>query len=95
MRIITINLPQSTIDALDEMCGEGGNRSYLSRSEAIRVGVRDFLIGIRKEIEELKNSESFILEKEEDDGFLRVDGKKYQIIRNREGKYEKKNTSQL
>lgn len=49
MKIITINVPVSYLQAIDSLCGEGG--LYPSRSELIRVAVRDFLI---KEIEASK-----------------------------------------
>ena len=51
MRIITVNLPLSYLRAIDSLTGDGG--LYPSRSELIRVAVRDFLI------RELKAAESF------------------------------------
>ena len=51
MRIITVNLPISYIKAINTLTGEGG--IYPSRSELIRVAVREFLIL------ELKNAQSF------------------------------------
>lgn len=42
MKIITVNLPQSYLKMIDGMVGENG--LYPSRSELIRVAVRDFLI---------------------------------------------------
>jgi antitoxin ParD1/3/4 len=49
MRIITVNLPVSYLGAIDSLTGEEG--LYPSRSELIRVAVRDFLI---KELEAAK-----------------------------------------
>lgn len=42
MRIITINLPESYIRAIEHLIGDAG--IYPSRSELIRVAVREFLI---------------------------------------------------
>ena len=52
MRIITVNLPLGYIRAIKGLTGEGG--LYPSRSELIRVAVREFLI------QELKAAKSFI-----------------------------------
>ena len=40
MELVTINLPENVIEALDELVGKD---KYRSRSEAIRFAVRDFL----------------------------------------------------
>ena len=42
LRIITVNLPVSYLKAIDSLTGQKG--LYPSRSELIRVAVRDFLI---------------------------------------------------
>ncbi len=42
MKIITVNCPESFIDAMEEFVGE--NNLYPSRSELVRVAVREFLI---------------------------------------------------
>lgn len=42
MRIVTINVPEAYIDAINELIGEHG--LYPSRSELIRVAVREFLL---------------------------------------------------
>lgn len=42
MRIITVNLPLSYLKAIDGLVGDEG--LYPSRSELIRVAVRDYLI---------------------------------------------------
>ena len=42
MKIVTVNVPDSYIDAIKKLVGENG--LYPSRSEAIRCAVRDFLI---------------------------------------------------
>jgi Arc/MetJ-type ribon-helix-helix transcriptional regulator len=51
IRIITVNLPQSYLKAIDALVGQDG--LYPSRSELIRVAVRDFLI------HELESAKSF------------------------------------
>ena len=42
MKIVTVNVPESYIDAISKLIGENG--LYPSRSELIRVAVREFLI---------------------------------------------------
>jgi len=42
MKIVTVNVPESYIDAINKLIGENG--LYPSRSELIRVAVREFLI---------------------------------------------------
>jgi Arc/MetJ-type ribon-helix-helix transcriptional regulator len=42
MKIITVNLPESYIKTIDKLVGESS--IYPSRSELIRVAVREFLI---------------------------------------------------
>jgi len=49
MKIVTVNIPEPYLQAIDKLTGNDG--LYPSRSELIRVAVRDFLI------RELKNAE--------------------------------------
>lgn len=42
MKIITVNLPESYLKAIDSLTGD--NALYPSRSELVRVAVREFLI---------------------------------------------------
>jgi Arc/MetJ-type ribon-helix-helix transcriptional regulator len=59
MRIITVNLPESYLKALDDLSGDDSkhpHRKYPSRSEAIRVAVREFLI---KELESVHSFTNF------------------------------------
>ena len=42
MKIVTVNVPEAYIDAINELIGEQG--LYPSRSELIRVAVREFLL---------------------------------------------------
>lgn len=54
MRIVTVNLPQAYIKTIEGLVGE--NALYPSRSELIRVAIRDFLM---KELEVAKNYPKF------------------------------------
>ena len=42
MKIVTVNVPEPYINAIDKLTGHDG--LYPSRSELIRVAVRDFLL---------------------------------------------------
>lgn len=42
MKIVTVNVPEPYINAIDKLTGNDG--LYPSRSELIRVAVRDFLL---------------------------------------------------
>ncbi|MHA1527174.1 MAG: ribbon-helix-helix domain-containing protein [Promethearchaeota archaeon] len=70
MKIVTVNVPESYIDAINKLIGENG--LYPSRSELIRVAVREFLI---KELKMAKKIVKFN-EPENDDfdeeNFVRV-----------------------
>ena len=50
MKIVTVNVPESYIDAIEKLIGEDG--LYPSRSELIRCAVREFLL---KELKMAKN----------------------------------------
>ncbi|MHA1732429.1 MAG: ribbon-helix-helix domain-containing protein [Promethearchaeota archaeon] len=52
MRIITVNLPEETINSMHKLTKE--YKMYPSRSELIRVAVREFLI------KELQNLDKYI-----------------------------------
>jgi antitoxin ParD1/3/4 len=68
LKIVTVNVPESYIDAIEKLVGENG--LYPSRSELIRVAVREFLL---REMEMAKNIHK-ITNKAELDEF---DNKKY------------------
>lgn len=51
MKIVTINVPDSYLDAIDKLVGNGG--LYPSRSELIRVAVREFLIKELRAVDKL------------------------------------------
>ncbi|MBY9006854.1 MAG: ribbon-helix-helix protein, CopG family [Candidatus Lokiarchaeota archaeon] len=54
MKIVTVNVPESYIEAIRKLVGENG--LYPSRSELIRCAVREFLL---KELEMAKNIHKF------------------------------------
>jgi len=54
MKIVTVNVPESYIDAIQKLVGEDG--LYPSRSELIRVAVREFLY---KELRLAQNMQKF------------------------------------
>lgn len=75
MRIVTVNVPESYIEAINKLIGDGG--LYPSRSELIRVAVRKFLIKelkMAKKLTKLSNMPEFgeIEDQEDDDNFVRV-----------------------
>jgi len=70
MKIVTVNVPESYLEAINKLLDNKANRNggmYPSRSELIRVAVRDFL---KKEI---KRAEEFILVPERE----KLDPKKF------------------
>ncbi len=56
MKIVTVNIPESFLDSIEKLVGEHG--LYPSRSELIRVAVREFLI------KELKMANNMVKYKE-------------------------------
>ena len=70
MKIVTVNIPEKYIDLINNLIGENG--LYPSRSELIRVAVREFLIKELKMARKLtKYDEVF-----DDKNFVRVPIKK-------------------
>ena len=72
IKIVTVNIPESYLDSIEKLVGDEG--LYPSRSELIRVAVKDFLL------RELKMADTMAKYKEEaeaeeefdDDEFVRV-----------------------
>jgi len=62
MKIVTVNVPESYIDAINKLIGNNG--LYPSRSELIRCAVREFLL---KELKMAKNLNKY--EQPEADNF--------------------------
>lgn len=52
MKIVTVNVPRSYLDAIEKLVGDKG--LYPSRSELIRVAVRKFLLKELKLAKEMK-----------------------------------------
>jgi Arc/MetJ-type ribon-helix-helix transcriptional regulator len=71
MKIVTVNVPESYLDAINKLIGEGG--LYPSRSELIRCAVREFLL---KELKMARNmakyNEAEFDEVFDDKNFVRV-----------------------
>ncbi|KKK96129.1 hypothetical protein LCGC14_2665860 [marine sediment metagenome] len=72
MKIVTVNIPESYLESIKRLVGEGG--IYPSRSELIRCAVREFLIKELKNANEmLKYNEVEVKEDKFDDkNFVRV-----------------------
>jgi Arc/MetJ-type ribon-helix-helix transcriptional regulator len=68
MKIVTVNIPEAYLEAIEELTGDDG--LYPSRSELIRCAVRKFLL---KELKIVKNMEKLELREEESE----FDDKKY------------------
>ncbi|TXT60299.1 MAG: Ribbon-helix-helix protein, copG family [Promethearchaeota archaeon] len=70
MKIVTVNVPESYIDAIEKLIGENG--LYPSRSELIRCAVREFLLRelrVSKKILRHNNEEE---EDFDEENFVRV-----------------------
>ncbi|MBD3255252.1 MAG: ribbon-helix-helix protein, CopG family, partial [Candidatus Lokiarchaeota archaeon] len=62
LKIVTVNVPETYIDAMEKLVGEDG--LYPSRSELIRCAVRKFLL---KELKMAKNIKRHQTDKIEED----------------------------
>ena len=76
MKIVTVNVPESYIEAIKRLIGENG--LYPSRSELIRCAVREFLL---KELRLVKNMAKYNkaepeFEAFDDDNYVRVPAEK-------------------
>jgi len=92
IKIVTVNIPEPYLNAIDKLTGHDG--LYPSRSELIRVAVRDFLIRELKNAEEMSyyykkpekpkfDSENFVRipENKDDDHLINRDFKTFRIVR--------------
>lgn len=71
MKIVTINVPESYIGSIEKLVGEHG--LYPSRSELIRVAVREFLIKELKMAENMAKYKEVAKDEEfDDEHFVRV-----------------------
>ena len=68
MKIVTVNVPESYLDAIEKLVGDCG--LYPSRSELIRCAVRKFLINELKMAKEMK-------EKQDEPKTEKLDNRKY------------------
>jgi len=87
LRIVTVNLPVSYLNAIETLTGNDG--LYPSRSELIRVAVRNFLI---RELESAKSfkkyqehkaipTEETSIETKVDENYVTIGEKTYKIIK--------------
>ncbi|MFX1379991.1 MAG: ribbon-helix-helix domain-containing protein [Promethearchaeota archaeon] len=70
MKIVTVNIPESYLDSIEKLVGESG--LYPSRSELIRVAVRDFLLRELKMANNLAKYKEAELEEFDDENYVRV-----------------------
>ncbi len=70
MKIVTVNIPESFLDSIQKLVGEHG--LYPSRSELIRVAVRDFLLRELKMADNMAKYKETEVENFDDENFVRV-----------------------
>ncbi|MHA2007851.1 MAG: ribbon-helix-helix domain-containing protein [Promethearchaeota archaeon] len=70
MKIVTVNIPESYLESIERLIGDGG--LYPSRSELIRCAVRDFLIKELKSANELIKYKEVNVEELDNKNFVRV-----------------------
>ena len=70
IRIVTVNIPESYIEAIEKLVGNEG--LYPSRSELIRVAVREFLIRELKMANNMAKYKEEKVEEIDDENYVRV-----------------------
>lgn len=70
MKIVTVNIPESYLDSIEKLVGETG--LYPSRSELIRVAVRDFLLRELKMANDLAKYKETEIEEFDEENYVRV-----------------------
>ncbi|UCC19752.1 MAG: ribbon-helix-helix protein, CopG family [Promethearchaeota archaeon] len=70
MKIVTVNIPESYLDSIEKLVGENG--LYPSRSELIRVAVRDFLLRELKMANNMAKYNETEIEDLDDENYVRV-----------------------
>ena len=70
MKIVTVNVPESYLESIKRLIGENG--LYPSRSELIRVAVREFLIKELRRANEMIKYKEVQVEKLDEKNFVRV-----------------------
>ncbi len=70
MKIVTVNVPESYIGAINKLIGENG--LYPSRSELIRCAVREFLLKELKMANNMAKYNETVIDDFDDENFVRV-----------------------
>ena len=70
MKIVTVNIPESYLDSIKKLVGQNG--LYPSRSELIRVAVRDFLLRELKMANDMVKYNEVAIEEFDDENYVRV-----------------------
>jgi Arc/MetJ-type ribon-helix-helix transcriptional regulator len=70
MKIVTVNIPESYLDSIEKLVGENG--LYPSRSELIRVAVRDFLLRELKLADNMARYKETEIEDFDNENYVRV-----------------------
>ena len=70
MKIVTVNIPESYLDSIEKLVGHNG--LYPSRSELIRVAVRDFLLRELKMANDMVKYNEAEIEEFDDENYVRV-----------------------
>lgn len=70
IKIVTVNIPESYIEAIEKLVGNEG--LYPSRSELIRVAVREFLIRELKMANNMAKYKEEKVEEIDDENYVRV-----------------------
>jgi len=70
MKIVTVNIPESYLGSIEKLVGANG--LYPSRSELIRVAVRDFLIRELKMANDMVKYKEAEIEDFDDEHYVRV-----------------------
>jgi len=70
LKIVTVNIPESYLESIKRLIGENG--LYPSRSELIRVAVREFLIKELRRANEMIKYKEVQVEKLDEKNFVRV-----------------------
>ena len=70
LKIVTVNIPESYLESIKRLIGENG--LYPSRSELIRVAVREFLIKELRRANEMIKYKEVEVEKLDEKNFVRV-----------------------
>jgi len=70
MKIVTVNIPITYLEAIERLVGENG--LYPSRSELIRVAVREFLLKELKLAKNIGKYDKVELNDFDDENFVRI-----------------------